>query len=82
MATNSVRHGGGHGLLRVWQEPDALICEVRDAGHIREPLVGRVRPAIGQVGGFGVWLANQVCDLVQIRSVASGTVIRLHMRRG
>jgi anti-sigma regulatory factor (Ser/Thr protein kinase) len=82
MATNSVRHGGGHGLLRVWQEPDALICEVRDAGRIREPLVGRVRPAIGQVGGFGVWLANQVCDLVQIRSVASGTVIRLHMRRG
>jgi anti-sigma regulatory factor (Ser/Thr protein kinase) len=82
MATNSVRHGGGHGLLRVWQEPDALICEVRDGGRIREPLVGRVRPTIGQVGGFGVWLANQVCDLVQIRSVASGTVIRLHMRRG
>jgi hypothetical protein len=34
------------------------------------------------VGGFGVWLANQVCDLVQIRSVAAGTVVRLHMRRG
>ena len=82
MATNSVRHGGGQGVLRVWQEPDTLICEVRDDGRISEPLVGRVRPAIGQVGGFGVWLANQVCDLVQIRSVASGTVIRLHMRRG
>jgi anti-sigma regulatory factor (Ser/Thr protein kinase) len=82
MATNSIRHGGGRGVLRVWQEPDALICEVRDRGRIHEPLVGRVRPAIGQVGGFGVWLANQVCDLVQIRSVAAGTVVRLHMRRG
>jgi anti-sigma regulatory factor (Ser/Thr protein kinase) len=81
MATNSIRHGGGRGVLRVWRESDALICEVRDRGRIHEPLVGRVRPAIGQVGGFGVWLANQVCDLVQIRSVASGTVIRLQMRR-
>ena len=81
MATNSVRHGGGRGLLRVWQQQDALICEVSDGGRIRDPLVGRVRPAVGQVGGFGVWLANQLCDLVQIRSVASGTVIRLHMRR-
>lgn len=82
MATNSVRHGGGRGVLRIWQGPDALICEVSDRGRIREPLVGRVRPSIGQVGGFGVWLANQVCDLVQIRSAPSGTVIRLHMRRG
>ena len=80
MATNSVRHGGGSGVLRVWQEDDLLLCEINDEGQIDEPLVGRVRPAAGQIGGFGVWLANQLCDLVQIRTFATGTTIRLHTR--
>jgi anti-sigma regulatory factor (Ser/Thr protein kinase) len=82
IATNSVRHGGGRGVLRMWHEPGALICEVRDGGRIDDPLVGRCRPRAGQVGGYGLWLANQLCDLVQIRSLPAGNVVRLHMRRG
>jgi anti-sigma regulatory factor (Ser/Thr protein kinase) len=82
IATNSVRHGGGRGVLRLWQEPGALICEVRDEGRIDDPLAGRQRPRVGQVGGYGLWLANQLCDLVQIRSLPTGSVVRLHMRRG
>ncbi len=82
IATNSVRHGGGRGVLRLWQEPGALICEVRDEGRIDDPLAGRQRPRAGQVGGYGLWLANQLCDLVQIRSLPTGSVVRLHMRRG
>ena len=81
MATNSVLHGGGSGTLRIWQDDDLLLCEISDGGRMDHPLVGRVQPTAGQVGGFGVWLANQVCDLVQIRSFASGTVVRLHMQR-
>jgi anti-sigma regulatory factor (Ser/Thr protein kinase) len=80
LATNSVRHGGGWGVLRVWDDGGALICEVRDRGHIDEPLVGRRSPSTDQPGGFGVWLVNQLCDLVQMRSFAGGTVVRLHMR--
>ena len=83
VATNSVRHGGGTGHLRVWRDADALICEVRDAGHITDPLVGRRRPVANvEDGGFGVWLAIQCCDLVQVRSFPEGTVVRLHIRRG
>jgi anti-sigma regulatory factor (Ser/Thr protein kinase) len=81
-ATNSVRHGGGHGRLRIWSEDGTLLCEVRDKGRIEEPLVGRLQPAPEQTGGRGVWIANQVCDLVQIRSGAEGTTVRLHMRTG
>lgn len=33
----------------------------------------RLRPGIRQEGGRGLWLANQLCDLVQIRSGARGT---------
>jgi anti-sigma regulatory factor (Ser/Thr protein kinase) len=80
IATNSVRHGGGSGVLRLWHEPGALVCEVRDRGRIEPPLVGRERPASGQIGGYGLWLANQVCDLVQVRSFPAGSAVRLHMR--
>jgi anti-sigma regulatory factor (Ser/Thr protein kinase) len=80
LATNSVRHGGGRGVLRIWRQPDALVCEVSDAGRIEQPLAGRVRPRLGQVGGYGLWLANQLCDLVQVRAFATGGVVRLHMR--
>jgi anti-sigma regulatory factor (Ser/Thr protein kinase) len=79
LATNSVRYGGGSGQLRVWRENGSLVCEVTDAGHIADPLVGRERVAIGHGGGRGLWLVNQLCDLVQLRSSPAGNVVRVHM---
>jgi len=81
LATNSVTHGGGQGVVRVWSEPAAMICEVSDGGGVIEPLAGRERPAGASIGGHGLWLCNQVCDLVQIRAYPEGGVIRLHMYR-
>jgi anti-sigma regulatory factor (Ser/Thr protein kinase) len=78
VAANSVRYGGGGGSVRVWRSPDALVCEVTDRGHLEDPLVGRLRPAATRGGGRGVWLANQLCDLVQIRSNRRGTTVRIH----
>ena len=79
MASNSLLHGGGDGVLRMWREPTAVICEISDAGSIADPLVGRENPAVDRLGGRGLWMANQLCDLVQVRSGASGTVVRLHV---
>jgi anti-sigma regulatory factor (Ser/Thr protein kinase) len=79
LAANSVMHGGGSGTLRLWHEDGKLLAEVEDRGRIEEPLVGRLRPAISQEGGRGLWLANQLCDLVQIRSDERGTTVRLHL---
>jgi len=81
VATNSVQHGGGAGTLRIWGDGGVLVCEVRDRGHFEDPLADRRRPAPGQNGGRGLWLANQLCDLVQLRSFSSGTTVRLHMHR-
>jgi len=81
LATNSVRHGGGSGRLRLWAEADRVVCEVRDRGSIEAPLVGRERPEPRQQGGYGLWLAHQVCDLVQVRSLPTGGVVRVHMDR-
>jgi anti-sigma regulatory factor (Ser/Thr protein kinase) len=79
MATNSLRHGGGRGVLRMWRDAGSLVCEVRDGGRIEDPLVGRRVPRPGQVGGWGVWTAHQISDLVQLRSGHDGTVVRIHM---
>ncbi|MEA2422441.1 MAG: hypothetical protein QOF55_1540 [Thermoleophilaceae bacterium] len=79
-ASNSVRHGGGAGVVRVWSDAGYLVCEIRDSGRIDQPLVGRRRPEPGSKGGHGLWMAHQLCDLVQLRSRRNGTVVRLHMR--
>jgi anti-sigma regulatory factor (Ser/Thr protein kinase) len=79
LATNSVLYGGGTGRLRVWLEGRTLLCDVRDSGRIELPLAGRIEPRPDQLASRGLWLANQVCDLVQIRSDESGTIARLHM---
>jgi anti-sigma regulatory factor (Ser/Thr protein kinase) len=80
LAANSIRHGGGVGVLRRWREPHTLVCEVRDRGVLAEPLLGRRRPAADATSGRGVWLVNQLCDLVQIRSGSDGTVVRVQKR--
>jgi anti-sigma regulatory factor (Ser/Thr protein kinase) len=81
IASNSVVHAGGQGVFNVWREGDTVVCETKDTGRILHVLVGRERPTAGQVGGLGLWLANQLCDLVQIRTFDDGSVVRVHMSR-
>lgn len=80
MACNSVLHGGGAGTLRHWVDDDVVV-EVRDTGRLHEPLVGRELPSGDDEGGRGLWLANHLCDLVQLRSSPAGTLVRLRMSR-
>ena len=40
-----------------------------------DPLAGRERPAGLGDAGRGLWIVNQLCDLVQVR----GGVVRLHV---
>ncbi|MGW6277255.1 anti-sigma factor RsbA family regulatory protein [Kribbella sp. NPDC055071] len=80
ICTNTIRFGGGRGTLSVWVADGALICDVADRGRIDDLLVGRVLPPLDGLGGRGVWLANQLCDLVQLRSGEDFTQVRLHTR--
>lgn len=77
LATNSLLYGGGRGVLRLWSEEESVVCEFIDGGELREPLVGRTRPERYQSGGRGLWLANQLCDLLQVRSHSGTTTVRL-----
>jgi anti-sigma regulatory factor (Ser/Thr protein kinase) len=77
LATNSVRHGGGSGTVAMWIEETAAIVEFSDAGLLSDPLTGRRTPTHDQVGGRGIYLVNQLCDLVQLRSSERGTTVRV-----
>lgn len=78
LATNSVVHAGGHGVLELWHEAGALVVQVEDGGHIENPLVGLAEPDCAALGGRGIWMVNQLCDLVQVRSDGWGTQVRLY----
>jgi anti-sigma regulatory factor (Ser/Thr protein kinase) len=80
VATNAIEHGGGSAVLQVWTGPDALVCEVSDAGAgLRDPLAGHLPPERLAAGGHGLWLARQFSDLVELRSAPTGTIVRLHL---
>ena len=77
LATNSVRHGGGTGTLAMWLDGSAAIVQFTDEGIVKDPLAGRLDPPLDQLGGRGLYLVNQLCDLVQLRSSEKGTTVRV-----
>jgi anti-sigma regulatory factor (Ser/Thr protein kinase) len=78
-ATNTVRHADGIGVLRLWREDNSVICDVVDHGWIHDPLAGRLPVSTTETAGRGLWLIHQLCDLVQIRSSETSTLVRMHM---
>jgi anti-sigma regulatory factor (Ser/Thr protein kinase) len=79
VAANTLRHAGSHGTLDVWHDDNEIVCTIHDKGTITDPLAGRRRPFPDATAGHGLWLVNEVCDLVEMRSDDSGTTIRMHM---
>lgn len=59
--------------------PIAFRCECGNLGCLTGLLAGRRRPTRGAHGGRGLWTANQVANLVQMRTFAEDTVVRIHM---
>jgi anti-sigma regulatory factor (Ser/Thr protein kinase) len=79
LAANTLRHTGGGGTVQVWRTSEEIICQVADTGQITDPLARYQARSDELQGGNGLWLVNQVCDLVQARTGQAGTTTRLHM---
>jgi hypothetical protein len=76
LAFAGLKRGAALAEVRVWDRPGSFVCEVADTSVIEDHLAGRRAPDSDQ--DDPLWWANSVCDLVQTRSGASGTTIRLH----
>ncbi len=75
LIANALRHGGGRGVFHVWRDGDQLVMQTRNRGTMTDPLVGRLLPDPEQPDGRGLWIVNQLCDLVQIRSHGGQVVV-------
>ena len=85
VAANTIKHAKSPGSLQIWYDSREIVCQIHDEGVITDPLAGRREPSLDAQGGHGLWIVNQVCDQVEIRSDETGTTVRLHMalpRRG
>jgi len=78
--TNAVRHGEGRCTARLWHDGRSVVSEISFETPMRDMLAGRRRPPPDAPSGRGLWLINQVCDLVEMRIGEAGTTLRLHVR--
>jgi len=69
LAANTVMHGAGQGLVRLWTSGQFLLCQVtedRDAG---------VAVPWPEEHGHGLWLVGQVADQLSIDHGPAGTTV-------
>nr|WP_294694379.1 MEDS domain-containing protein [uncultured Friedmanniella sp.] len=76
LALDSLHRGSGGGTVTIWSQPDSVVCEVADDLPVNDPLIGRRAPT-GEAHD-ALWVANQLCDLVQLRSTPAGAAVRVH----
>lgn len=75
---SSVSRPGRPEVLQLWQDGADLVCQIHDAGHLQDPLIGRRPDEQDTPRGRALRRANEICDLVQVRSGAAGTTVRVH----
>ena len=76
LAASSLHRGSGGGTVTIWNQPGGVVCEVADDVPVDDPLLGRRAPT-GE-DHDALWVANQLCDLVQLRSTTRCTAVRVH----
>ncbi len=79
LLTNAVRHGGGTGRLTLWLAGSAVVCEVADAGtgFAADRVDHDNRPRPDTPGGWGLWLAGELTDHMEITTGTDGTTVRI-----
>lgn len=80
LIANPAGCGSCEGVLRLWRTYDAVVSELRLPYAVTDPLVGREDPDADPRSGPAFRAANELCDLVQVRSDDTSTTVRLHMR--
>jgi hypothetical protein len=57
-------------------------CQVRDCGHIADPLTGRRSEAPGHWRGRGLLAVNHLADLVRVHTAPSGATVEARFQLG
>lgn len=81
IATNALVHADGTAHLQIITTTDSFVVEVSDHGPGLPGDQAVELPSPDQDRGRGLWLADQLCDRVEVISTPIGTRIALSMRR-
>jgi anti-sigma regulatory factor (Ser/Thr protein kinase) len=82
LATNSIEHALSTATVLLGGTGDDVVCQVRDTGHIADPLAGRRPVTVSQHRGRGLLMVNQLADLVRVHTTATGTTVEIHFTAG
>jgi anti-sigma regulatory factor (Ser/Thr protein kinase) len=74
LAANAVRHGAGHGQLRLWADGQLLYCQVSDDGPHGQDAPGS-SAAWSSAHGHGLWIIDQVADHLTVDRGDGGTTV-------
>jgi anti-sigma regulatory factor (Ser/Thr protein kinase) len=77
IASNAVRHGPGHGTVRLWRAGNHIHCQVANPGAAPADLAeaGKRPRSPGEIGGRGIWLARLFSDSLSIDTTDDTTTI-------
>jgi anti-sigma regulatory factor (Ser/Thr protein kinase) len=75
LAANAVRHGAGHGRLRLWADAKALHLQVSDDGPVKGDTAGPDPAEWQREHAHGLWIIDQLADLVSVDRHAAGTTV-------
>jgi hypothetical protein len=66
--------------IRVWSEFTATVCELRTSAVRPTDPIHELQPRETlPKSEVGIWLAHHVCDRLEFRTTADGTVIRVYL---
>jgi anti-sigma regulatory factor (Ser/Thr protein kinase) len=77
LAADAVRHGAGHGRLRLWTDGRALHCQVSDDGPAGQDHARPDAVAWESEYAHGLWIIDQVADQVSMDRASSGTTVEV-----
>jgi anti-sigma regulatory factor (Ser/Thr protein kinase) len=80
LAANAVRHGGGHGRLRLHAVGGVLTCQVSDGGPDGADGAPSAAPPWPVEHGHGLWIIGQVADQFTIDHGPDGTTATFTLR--
>ncbi len=81
LVSNTIRHGGGTGRLRLWTASGEIVCEVTDDGPGIPHRPSPERPQPNASGGRGLWLVLTYADTMTVENpIAGGSKVTVSLR--
>lgn len=79
IAANVFQHAADVARVRAWVSNGTFVFDIDDTGRgIPDPFAGYALPDPTGEAGRGLAIARRVADVVEIRTTATGALVRLH----